>query len=62
MANPVGGTGQDVFIMIEMHYDNPESVEGNRHILAGQGLTVWMEEPRTSSTILSCSHLVAATL
>ena len=28
MGYPVGGTGQDVFIMIEMHYDNPGRDEG----------------------------------
>lgn len=29
VAYPVGGTGQQQFSMIEMHYDNPDMTEGN---------------------------------
>ena len=31
MAYPIGGTGEDQFFIIELHYDNPNNVEGKHN-------------------------------
>ena len=34
VAFPVGGPGNSQFVMLEMHYDNPQLVSGNNNNLA----------------------------
>ena len=35
VAYPVGGPGNSQFIMLEMHYDNPQLVSGDDNVAVG---------------------------
>lgn len=45
MAYPVGGQGNPEFIVLEMHYDNPQVVAGDTYsLLRDGGESAWFPQ------------------